>query len=53
MELVDPLLSGLSFVSGVGVCVYVVRVDIERDQSQGLEAERKNLEFVIIKDIHD
>ena len=39
MVLVDPLLSGLPLVSGVRVCVNIVRVDIEWDQTQGLEAE--------------
>ena len=37
VELVDPLLSRLALVSGGGVRVNVVRVDIERHQTQGLE----------------
>ena len=35
--LVDPLLPGLALVSGGGVRVNVVGVDVERHQTQGLE----------------
>ena len=40
MELVDPLLSGLALMGGGGVRVYVVRVDVERHQTQGSEGRR-------------
>ena len=38
--LVDPLLSGLTLVSGGFVRVYVVGVDVERHQTQSLEGRR-------------
>ena len=38
--LVDPLLSGLTLVGGGLVRVYVVRVDVERHQTQSLEGGR-------------
>ena len=37
VELVDSLFSGLSLVCGGFVSVDVVRVDVERNQPQGLE----------------
>ena len=40
VELVDPLLSGLALMGGGGVRVYVVRVDVERHQTQGSEGRR-------------
>ena len=42
VELVDPLFSGLSLVCGGTVRVDVVRVDVERHQTQGLEGGREH-----------
>ena len=49
VELVDPLFPGLSLVCGGCVRVDVVRVDVERHQTQGLEGGWEHWRMVIVK----